>query len=372
MDNPFRFGQIVENEEFCPRVSLEKQLRSNFGSGQNTVIFGERRVGKSSLIFRAAGKTRGKHLLYIDLMGIRTMEDFLTRAVHALETFASSEHILRRLLKALSRFGVSMSLDPATGEPNFSPSFRPGEVEAKNLVQLGTLWREINETRGLIVAIDEFQDILNLENSDEVLSILRSELQRMGKIPVCFAGSVRNDMLTIFNSQDSPFFKSAVSMEVERDDFDGWNEFLLKRFRKGRRKIDEACLAGIVEQVDGSPGDMQQLCAAIWERTRKGSTIDEDVIQSGLAEVFRNEQKGYELILADITAQQLNVLRALARLGGDSIQCKEFLQTARVTHASSSKAAVRRLEARRVVFRLGKRYHFTNPFLRLWLLKAGI
>ncbi len=106
--------------------------------------------------------------------------------------------------------------------------------------------------------------------------------------------------------------------------------------------------------------------------TARGSRIGEAAVQAGLADVFRNERKGYEHILAIITAQQLNVLRALARLGGKSIQCKEFLRAARVPHASSSKAAMTRLEARRIVCRDGQTCRVTNPFLRLWLLDAAI
>ena len=48
--NPFRHGCAVDGEYFCPRPELERQLMSFAESGQNVVVHGERRMGKTSLI----------------------------------------------------------------------------------------------------------------------------------------------------------------------------------------------------------------------------------------------------------------------------------------------------------------------------------
>ena len=48
--NPFKYGCVVDGEFFCPRPELERQLRAFAESGQNVVVQGERRMGKTSLI----------------------------------------------------------------------------------------------------------------------------------------------------------------------------------------------------------------------------------------------------------------------------------------------------------------------------------
>ena len=48
MKMPFRYGCVVDGEYFCPRPELERQLRNYAESGQNLVIQGERRMGKTS------------------------------------------------------------------------------------------------------------------------------------------------------------------------------------------------------------------------------------------------------------------------------------------------------------------------------------
>ncbi len=372
MGNPFRYGQIVDGEGYCPRPQLEKRLRSHLADARNVVLYGERRVGKTSLIHRVAGRMRGRRLVYVDLLGIKSVEDLLARALQAVEPLVGSDRSLSGLLKAVSRLGISVSFNPVTGAPNFRPTYTPEPLRADNLRQLGELWRELDGRRPVVVVFDEFQDVLSLAESDAALAVLRGEIQKLGSIPFCFSGSVRNDMLSIFSSDRSPFFKSAVALEVRRDDFKGWEDFLVGKFESGGRRIGADTLADLVARVDGSPGDVQQLCAAVWDGTRRGQQVGGDQVAAGLEEVFRNERKGYEQVLATVTGQQLNVLRALARLGGESIQSKDFLREARVPHASSSKAAMLGLEKRRVVFRDGEVYRFSNPFLRLWLVEKGV
>ena len=50
---PFEYGCVVKGEVFCPRPEIESMLASNMASGQNTVVVGERRMGKTSLIMAA-------------------------------------------------------------------------------------------------------------------------------------------------------------------------------------------------------------------------------------------------------------------------------------------------------------------------------
>lgn len=68
--NPFQYGCVVGGENFCPRPELERQLREFAAAGQNLVIQGARRMGKTSLVQRAIGGMRNMRLVYADLYGI--------------------------------------------------------------------------------------------------------------------------------------------------------------------------------------------------------------------------------------------------------------------------------------------------------------
>jgi hypothetical protein len=39
--NPFKYGQVVFDDDFCPRPKLEKALNSHISSAQNVLLEGE-------------------------------------------------------------------------------------------------------------------------------------------------------------------------------------------------------------------------------------------------------------------------------------------------------------------------------------------
>lgn len=47
---PFEYGCVVKGDFFCPRPDIESTLKRYMELGQNVVVVGERRMGKTSLI----------------------------------------------------------------------------------------------------------------------------------------------------------------------------------------------------------------------------------------------------------------------------------------------------------------------------------
>ena len=86
MKNPFRYGCVVEGEYFCPRPNLERQIRRCAEDGQNIVVEGERRMGKTSLVRKAVLGLKGERLLYIDLYSIRTLEEAVAKVEREFES----------------------------------------------------------------------------------------------------------------------------------------------------------------------------------------------------------------------------------------------------------------------------------------------
>ena len=84
--NPFRYGRIVTGDDFCPRRALVEDLRGCLTARQNVVILGERRVGKTSLIFETTRRIRGLRLGYAQLWAVKTLEDLANRLLRAITT----------------------------------------------------------------------------------------------------------------------------------------------------------------------------------------------------------------------------------------------------------------------------------------------
>jgi len=370
MQNPFHFGQVVEKEAYCPRAELERRLKSRIQRGQNTVVLGNRRVGKTSLIWKVATQHRSHKVWYVDFLGIKSGQDFLTRGIQALGGLDKHASVLDRLLKALPRLTVSVSPDPVTGLPSLTPSMAPDVYRPESLAGLLGVVKDLAAKRKLVVVFDEFQDVATIPDANALLAVLRGRIQFMGNTPFVFAGSVRNDMWKLFADERSPLYKSADFVEVAADNFDNFSSFLISRFKAGGKTVAKNLLPEVLRICDSVPGDVQQLCAALWDTTI-GDEVTTDTMGSAVEEIFCNESRAYEAIVTELPAQQLRVLAVLAKVGSHSVLGKDFLVATGIIHPSSVKRALTRLCQRRLIFRMPTAYKFSNPFLKLWLLHKG-
>ena len=365
--NPFKYGQVVGKDDFCPRPKLEKELKEYISSGQNILLLGERRIGKTSLIFEILRTLKTYKVLYIDTLEIKTIEDFCRRIINSIVSLEKKSGILEKVLQTLSDLRPSMTFDPFTGIPTFSidasVKLKPEYIEG--LMDL--IFNE-SKTKKLVIVFDEFQDILNLKEASEALAVLRSKIQFHSKIPYVFAGSIRNKLDEIFNHPDSPFFKSTITINIDPLNPDLFKKFIIKKFHTGKRDIAEKVFIKIFEITGDIPGDIQQLCGAIWEITSYNSDIDEGIIPEALQVVFSRELKGYESYLNLLTSQQLRCLVGLAKLGGKSPFSSVFMNATGIQQPSSVQKTLNRLLKIKVIYKYNKEYKFVNPFFKSWLI----
>lgn len=368
MINPFRFGGVVRGEQFCPRPDLTAALVRHIHNGQNVYVQGERRTGKTSLVHEAARQIRGK-MVYIDLMEVKSPEALAKRLLTGIFTLERASFV-GRALKTFASLRPSFGIDPITGLPTADIGFSaPIEPESVALA-LDLVPGLRRKGKPLVVVIDEFQDILKTgEAARQILAALRGKIQFQDDVPYIFSGSVRHDMDAVFIDPDSPFFKSAVPIEVGPLAREQFKAFIQEKFSSGGREITPELLDRVFEICLEIPGDVQQLCSAFWELGEKKLEIE--ALARALEIIWAQELKGYELALQMLSAQQLKVLRTIAWIGGKTPTSTEFLRQAGGILPSSSKSALNRLLALRLVFFYRGEYRFVNPFFRAWLLSMN-
>lgn len=366
--NPFKYGQIVKENDFCRRPDLEKNLANQIKRGQNVYIQGERRTGKSSLICETVRKLKKRRIIYIDLLETKTSDDFLKRIVTSVISIEQPAGILHKVFQKLAYLRPVASIDLLSGMPTLTldASVRLKPDSIAGVVDLIASYQL--KTKPLVVVFDEFQDILNLKDAGETLAQLRSKIQFQSDIPFIFAGSIRNQMNRIFNDPDSAFFKSAIPIEVGHLKKKLFQEFIAEKFKVGKRKITPTVMDHIFDICFHVAGDIQQLCSALWDTSAYGDHIVADQVPLALAQIFAHESKGYETTLNIISGQQLKFLIGLARVGGTAPTSSQFLKQSGIPQASSAQAALKRLLDLKIVFYYEKEYRFVNPFFRAWLL----
>ena len=367
--NPFQYGCVVGGENFCPRPELERQLREFAESGQNLVIQGARRMGKTSLVQHAIGGMRRMRLVYVDLYGIRSVADFCARAMKGVAKASGEISFLKKAVRLAFRLRPVIAIDPHDGSTTISVDARAA-AEPDSLGQVMAMLARLAEDGRVCIVFDEFQDILRLENARGVLAEMRSTIQFQSDTPYFFTGSVRNEMMSIFDDADSPFFKSALTFAVEEIEPASFMRFLAGRFRKGDRRIGNAVLSRILRFADGVAGDVQEFCEALWETTEPGAEITSDDFDKAFRLLFSRELGGYEAILERLTPGQNSVLRTMAVHGGAQPYSHEFASLAGRS-TSSIRRIVDRLVSDHILFLRKRAYRFSNPFFREWLARQG-
>lgn len=370
MTNPFAYGRVVDAAQYCTRPKLQKALKSMMEAGQNAVLFGERRIGKTSLILHVAKRLRKSRIVYFDFLACHSAADLTERIARGvLET--PNRNFFNLALKVFSALKVTATLDPNSGVPSVSMSLHPSSgTEAINNLEtaLDRLYT-LHQEKPLIAVFDEFQQVLAIPEGDQILARMRSRIQMHASLPYVFSGSIREDMQKIFSDHTSPFYKSALPLEIEAIERSRFDSYLSKRFRESGRIIEPTVFDKIYQLGIEVTGDVQQMCWALWICSSSGETIGTEKIDQALEQLFAMESRNYEDTVAMLAPSQLKVLKTLASPPFNGLYSADFKQRSGVLNNQTIKKAVQRLEDLRIIFRFKGIPRISNPYFGLWIKK---
>lgn len=158
MENPFKFGTIVEEEYFTDRVEEVAYIKEFVKNANHLVLISPRRFGKSSVVAKAVKQSGRKHIT-VNLQQATSVADFSAKLLR--EFFRV--HPLERIRHLITHFRVipTVSTNPVTG--SMDVSFQPG-ADGTVLIEdvLTLIERAHSEKDRMIVVLDGFQEILDL------------------------------------------------------------------------------------------------------------------------------------------------------------------------------------------------------------------
>ena len=363
---PFRMGMRVTGREFCGRRDELAQLREYMQAAGRVYVVGDRRIGKTSLIFEAARTLTRHRLVYVDLMAIKTVADLSQRLARAVVQTERQHARVLTLLKELATLRPAISVDPTTNLP--AVSFEPGSGNRPET--LDSIFALFESWNNAIVVFDEFQDIQSLADSESIIARLRGLVQQQDRTAFVFCGSVRSRMEEIFTHSSSPFFNAAMRLFVGPLERRPFSRFLERKFNAGERRLGLGVLEAILDTCQDNPGDAQRFCTALWQVTRQDQQIVETDLVQAWTMIFAMQEDQYEMILQNLSPQQSQVLRARGQAGSHSNLGKEFIENTGISLLPSVTKALDGLIKKRIVQKTGTTYRLCDPFLGAWLARA--
>lgn len=377
-ENPFSFGALAQDDAFVDRERELAALLGDLRSGQDVVLLAPRRLGKSSLAFRAMQEAMREDVLvaYVDLLRTPTKERFagaLARAI-ADHLLSPVDGLLERAAAVIRGLRVRPSLevdqDGASVRFTFERS-RNGEDIDDTLEQLLELPGAIGAERGRRVALvlDEFQEIVRLDPT--LPNLMRAVFQTQPAVAHVYLGSRPHVMAALFNDRNEPFWRSARQMPLGRIPRTPFKEFLAERFAATERGAEPAALDLLLELTDGHPYATQELAFFTWARVPHGHHARVVDVRDGLADTLRAEHNNLERIWETATTNERLVLLAL-RDRPASLFAEETRRTHGLPAATFVQRAAKGLLREEIVERQPDgRYAIAEPFLAQWLDRPG-
>ncbi len=375
MENPFNYLQFATGDQFYDRRELRKDLLSRFLSGQsNVVLYGPRRYGKSSLVAELVGdlEKAGIPCVTLDVVKVPSIDLFVSAyATKVYRRLAPVKLEFRKIGMFLKSLRPKMTIDQA-GEAglSFEPSDAPIGSEA--LTEVLDLPQKLLAAKGrAVIVFDEFQEVKDLLSNDRFERVMRSAIQSHRNVSYIFLGSRYHILRRMFTDHNRPFYKSAVTILLDKPPVEESVRFVVDRFARAGKTISREAAERLVAKIENIPYFIQQLgfetFRLVDDAHRKSvSSEDVDAAYTNLSGFNRDQ---YEQLMLTLSVSQKKLLIALARE-----RTNEFSDAYRRRYALGVSSTVNSAKVKLMedghIERSGGQYVVADPFFAQFLRLA--
>jgi hypothetical protein len=374
--NPFSYGGVVGNGEFCNRVQELADLTGTIESAGRCFVYAERRMGKTSLILRVLEKLPKKQYLpvYIDLWPTDGTAAFATTIARAI-TSAVETKTTRLLEMGKTLFGrlrPSVSLDE-TGQPRVEFGVEGRSVSKLEISEVLAAPQALAEKTGktVVMVFDEFQQITAYDD-DMAERQLRSNIQHHQGVAYIFLGSRKHLLQSMFLDESRPLYRSAMHYPIGPIATEHWQTFIAKRFRDTDKLFVKPLIEQLCQQTQGHPFYTQHLCHVLWSMTPVGQSVDGAMLKGAVLELLRRESHAFVSLWESLTRNEQRFLRGLAE--SENLPkpfSSDFTRKFGLRTASNAQRAADSLVAADVIDREVSSFVIIDRFLRLWIQGLG-
>ena len=319
MGNPFNYLQFATGDQFYDRRELRRDLLSRFLSGQsNVVLYGPRRYGKSSLVAELAGdlERAGVPCVTLDVVKVPSIDLFVSAyATKVYRRLAPVKFEFKKIGAFLKSLRPKMTLDQ-TGEAGISFESMGETIGSEALTEVLDLPQKLLSGRKrAVVVFDEFQEVKDLLPNDGFERVMRSAIQSHRNVSYIFLGSRHHILRRMFTDHHRPFYKSAVTILLDKPPVEESVRFVVDRFASAGKTIAREAAERLVAKIENIPYFIQQLgfetFRLVDDARRKSVTTDDVDAAYACLSGFNRDQ--YEQLMLTLSVSQKKLLIALAR-----------------------------------------------------------
>lgn len=360
MNNPFKFGSVVEEPYFFNRVDEIQKSKSIIKSENHLIIISPRRYGKTSLINTVAKSLKRPYLI-LDLQLITTQSDFaaqLLKRIYRIYPFQKIKDLVKNF-----RIIPSITLNPITNEIDISYKATTSETAQTVLEDVLNLIDRLGTDKSKpIIILDEFQEIKRIGNNLD--RFLRSIIQHHSNVKYVFLGSQESLIRNIFEKKKSPFYHFGFLLTLDKIPC---NEFLsyLTKYLKGLTEENLSISEKILRITNCHPYYTQQLAFTVWELLYKNNKI-KNPVETAVTELMRYHDIDYERLWNTINRTDMKILIGMS-ISNSSPLSDEFSKLHDTGASSTVFSSLKRLVEKGFLVKSSAGYEMDDPFFKEWI-----
>ncbi len=376
MEKSFVYGIAVTDYNFTGRSEEISRLNANFTAGINSVLISPRRYGKTSLVDYVCRHLDRDDILIVrlDIFGCKTEYDFYNAlAVAVLKQTASKiqswmEEARDFLVRLTPKIGIPA--DPMS-EISISLGITPDTHSPEEILDMVEVIAK-RKNRHIVVCIDEFQQVGELDNTKEVQARLRSVWQHHHYTSYCLYGSKRHMMSKIFLNRSMPFYQFGDLLWLQKIPTNDWMDYIISHFEAEGKHISEELVKRICETVDNYPSYVQHLSSILINRLPQGGNVTEDMMSAAVSELISTNEPLYMQQVEPLSAYQMNLLKAIV----SGIHSGFNEKRVRAMYDLGSPSNLVRLRdaliERDLIYSEMRQLYLTDPVFGLWFKKRFV
>lgn len=370
MVNPFVTKGYAGAEYFCDRVKETQDLVQLLTNENNMALISPRRLGKTDLIrhcFNQPAIKEGYYTFMIDIYATGSLRDFVNVFGKAiLEALKPrGRKVWELFVAALKSLQQELTFD-MNGIPVWSLGMGNMENPAITLDEIFSYLDSADKP--CLVAIDEFQQITQYPDGQNIEAALRTRIQRCQNATFVFAGSKRHLMGEIFTSPSRPFYQSVITMGLSPISEEKYTEFAVRLFEQHGKRLDAAVVHEVYSRFSGVTSCLQRVMNVLYFRTERGGRCTLEGVEDTIDYLLDLYSENYETQLSQMSEKQRIVFRAIVAEGkAKNVTGGTFIKKYRLWSASSVMSALKALLDKDFVTQEDEAYVPYDQFFALWL-----
>ncbi len=370
MKKTFIYGVAVEGTNFTDRKKETRRLKQDFENGQNVILISPRRMGKTSLV-RKVQTLVDKDIVtvYMDIYDCRNEYEFYNKFAAELlkQTAGKAEAVMKNIKEFLVRLSPTISFGP---DPNNEFSLSLG-ITSKNYSpeEILQLPERMAEKMGkhIVVCIDEFQQIGEFPDSLKVQKKMRGIWQLQSNASYCLFGSKKHLLANLFQSKKMPFYQFGDILFLQPIPTEDWIPFISQKFEEKNMSISDAIIEKICSTVQSQSSYVQQLAWNVMLNTTKKA--DEAALETAIEDLLNQNSLLFLQQIENLTAYQMNFLKAVAKGVHTDFTSKEVLSTYDLGSKSNISRIKTVLTQKELIEKTPNGIVFSDPVFELWFTK---